>query len=78
MVYYTKTLEPCHPLTQIGEEEHRKLLEFKADEILFRSKHPFRYWFQRMMNWIETGDSEWDGAQYSEQEKYKDGYSYSK
>jgi hypothetical protein len=52
------------------------LLELMADEILFKSKHPFKYWMQRFMNWVRTGDSTWDGAHYTEKEKYKDGYSY--
>ena len=76
MAYDTKTLELAHALSEKGEEEYRLLLELMADEILFKSKHPFKYWFRRFMNWVRTGDSTWDGAHYSEKDKYKDGYSY--
>ena len=76
MVYDSKTHELFHPLTQEGEEAYRLMLELKADEILFKSKHPFKYWIQRLVNFIKTGDSTWDGAHYSEKDKYKDGFSY--
>ena len=76
MVYYTDTLEPCHELTEKGKEEYRRMLELAADEILFKSKHPVKYWLQRLRNLIKYGDSTWDGAHYPEEEKYKDGYSY--
>ena len=33
-----------HGLTPEGEAEYRKMLEEKADEILFRHQHPVR-WF---------------------------------
>lgn len=66
MVYDAETLEPCHTLTKEGEEEYRRMLEFKADEILFKSKHPIRYWASRLRNLLVKGDSSWDGAHYSE------------
>ena len=44
MVYETKSLRICHKLTPEGEEAYRKMLEEKADEILFRHEHPVR-WF---------------------------------
>lgn len=44
MVYYTDTLIPCHRLTRSGEIEYRKMLEEKADEILFKHEHPVRYY----------------------------------
>lgn len=77
MVYYTKTLEPCHSLTEAGEIEYHRLLEEKADEILFRNRHPLKYWWRRLSNYLSCGNSTWDGVHYSESEKYKDGYSYS-
>lgn len=43
MVYYDGTLEVLHNLTDEGQENYRKLLEEKADEILFKQKHPLRY-----------------------------------
>ena len=66
MVYETKTLELCHKLTEEGEREWRILLERKADEILFRAKHPLKYWAQRLRNLIKNGDSTWDGPHYPE------------
>lgn len=78
MVYETKTLELCHPLTEEGEQEYHRLLEEKADEILFRAKHPIKYWTQRIYNLLKTNDSTWLGANYSEEQKYKDGYAYVK
>lgn len=77
MVYDEDTLEPLHCLTEEGEELHWKLLERKADEILFKHKHPFKYWIQRLGNWIKFRDSTWLGPGYKECEKYKDGFSYS-
>lgn len=76
MVYYTNTLEPLHGLTKFGKEMYKKLLEQRADEILFKSKHPIKYWWQRTRNLIRHGDSKWLGPEYSEEEKYKDGFSY--
>ena len=76
MAYFTDTLEPCHRLSDEGEMHLRMLLELKADEILFKHKHPIRYWLQRFVNLLRCGDSTWDGAHYSKEDKYKDGYSY--
>lgn len=78
MVYDSKTLEPLHEMTPDAEEAYRLMLELKADEILFKAKHPVKYWIQRFRNYIKYGDSTWDGAHYSEEEKYKDGFSYTK
>ena len=78
MVYETKTNRVTHSLTDKGEEAYRLLLELKADEILFKAKHPVKYWLQRLRNFWKYGDSTWDGAHYSEKDKYKDGYSYVK
>ena len=52
MVYYSKTLEICHRLTKKGEEEYRKMLEQVADDILFRSKHPFKWIFRRILEFF--------------------------
>ena len=78
MVYDTKTYRVLHPLTKEGEKEYQAMLELVADEILFKSKHPFKYWAQRLWNLIRKGDSTWDGAKYREEEKYKDGFAYRK
>lgn len=76
MAYETDTLELAHALSEKGEEEYRLLLELRADEILFKAKHPFKYWIQRLVNLLKTGNSTWDGAHYPPEKKYKDGYSY--
>ena len=76
MVYDTKTLKPLHPLTEEGKQAYAQMLEMAADEILFKSKHPFKYWAQRLWNLIAKGDSTWDGAKYREEEKYRDGFAY--
>ena len=76
MVYETHTKQVVHALTEKGKEAYRLLLELKADEILFKAKHPVKYWLQRLRNLWKYGDSTWDGAHYSEDEKYKDGFSY--
>jgi hypothetical protein len=52
MVYYSKTLEICHGLTEKGEEEYQKMLEQVADDILFRSKHPFKWFFGRILEFF--------------------------
>ena len=65
-----------HNLSGDGEMAYRHMLELKADELLFKSKHPVRYWIQRIWNLMQTGDSTWDGAHYPEEQKYKDGFSY--
>ena len=77
MVYYKDTLQPLHQLTLAGQETYETILAVKADEILFKHKHPIKYWWQRLMNLLRKGDSEWIGIEYDEQEKYKDGFSYS-
>lgn len=76
MVYESKTFEPCHDLTAEGWLNYSTLLEAEGDEILFKHKHPIRYWTQRLLNWIRLGDSTWLGPNYAEEEKYKDGFSY--
>jgi hypothetical protein len=48
MVYYNKTLIPCHKLTKEGALKYHLLLEKKADEILYRHQHPFKWFFEKM------------------------------
>lgn len=76
MVYYAKTFELLHELTEEGEKAYQKMLEFAADELLFKHKHPIKYWLQRIRNKWLYGDSAWLGPEYPEQEKFKDGFSY--
>lgn len=77
MVYDTNSLKPCHDLTSDGWMSYFAMLERKADEILFKRKHPIKYWWQRLRNLWEFGDSEWLGPEYSEEDEYQDGFSYS-
>jgi len=49
MAYDSDTLEVLHSLTPEGEEHYHKMLEEKADEILFKHQHPFR-WLARKMS----------------------------
>ena len=76
MVYSNDTLEICHELTELGINAYSLILQMKADEILFKAKHPIKYWVQRLKNLIKYGDSTWDGAHYSQKDKYKDGFTY--
>lgn len=50
MVYNTKTLLPCHELSKKGKEQYRKMLESKADEILFKHQHPFKWLVQKIVS----------------------------
>ena len=43
MVYDSDTFKALHPLTEAGEISYRKILEQRADEILFKSQHPFKW-----------------------------------
>lgn len=43
MAYDTKTLEVLHRLTSQGQEHYQKMLEEKADEILFKHEHPIKW-----------------------------------
>ena len=76
MVYDTKTYKVFHQLTEEGQFHYFAMLEHKADELLFKKKHFFLYWWQRVRNWVKTGDSEWIGPEYPDEEKYQDGFSY--
>ena len=44
MVYNSETNKPLHKMTEEGEDAYRLMLELKADEILFKAKHPVKYW----------------------------------
>lgn len=76
MVYIEDTKEVCHELTELGKQAYCLLLELEADEILFKAKHPVKYWISRFKNWYENDDFSWPGANYPECEKYKDGFAY--
>ena len=49
MAYDEKTLQPLHALTERGVEEYHRLLERKADEILYRHSHPVKYFFRKIL-----------------------------
>ena len=36
-------LRPLHQLTKLGDENYKKFLEEKADEILFKYEHPLQW-----------------------------------
>lgn len=38
-----KNLKPLHQLSKQGEEAYNHFLEVKADEILFKHQHPFKW-----------------------------------
>ena len=43
MAFYSDTLEVLHDLTPEGEEHYHKMLEQKADELLFKHQHPVKW-----------------------------------
>lgn len=49
MVYDEKTLQAMHPLTEEGQKAYSEMLERKADEILYRHKHPFKYLIRKIL-----------------------------
>ena len=40
-----KDLKPLHELTEEGKQAYSDFLEKKADEILFKHQHPFKWLF---------------------------------
>ena len=48
MVIDKEELKPLHKLTRKGEEEYKMMLEKKADEILFKHAHPFKWAMQKV------------------------------
>ena len=49
MAYDEETLKPLHGLTEEGRLEYDRLLEEKADEILYRHSHPVRHFFKKIL-----------------------------
>lgn len=45
---YDEDLKPCHELSIEGKASYEKMLERKADEILFKHKHPIRWFAQKI------------------------------
>lgn len=52
MVYYSKTLETLHELTEQGKVEYQKMLDAAADDILFRAQHPIKWLFSRILSFF--------------------------
>ena len=52
MVYDLETFAVLHRLTPEGEKRYRQFLEDKGTEIIFRSEHPVRYWFGRIIGFF--------------------------
>ena len=50
MSYDNDTLNILHGLTPEGQINYSKMLEQKADEILFKNKHPFKWLIARMLS----------------------------
>ena len=50
MAYDTETLQVLHDLTPEGEDHYHKMLEEKADEILFKHEHPLKWVIQKIHN----------------------------
>lgn len=46
-------LRPLHQLTESGKEHYRAFLEEKADEILFKHKHPVKWIAQKIKSCFE-------------------------
>lgn len=40
---YDEDLRPCHRLSKEGKASYEKMLERKADEILFKHEHPIKW-----------------------------------
>ena len=48
---YDEDLRPCHGLSKEGKASYEKMLERKADEILFKHEHPFKWFVQKFILW---------------------------
>lgn len=53
MVIDEETLVPLHELTEEGKEIYRRYLEYRADEILFKDKHPLVYLYEYIKDMIK-------------------------
>lgn len=53
MVYECETLKLCHNLTEKGEFEYHKLLDYYADQILFENKYPLFSKIMKIMNFFK-------------------------
>ena len=52
MVIDDKKLIPLHELTEEGERNYQKFLEDRADEIIYKSEHPFKYLFEKLFDFF--------------------------
>ena len=46
-------LRPMHGLTELGKDSYEKMLEQRADEILFMNEHPFRWMLREIKSWFK-------------------------
>lgn len=47
MVFETKTFILLHKLTADAKEKYEKILEDEATRIIFKNRHPIRYFFKK-------------------------------
>lgn len=52
MVIDNKELKPLHELTEEGKRNYQKFLEDRADEIIYKSEHPFKYLFGKILDFF--------------------------
>ena len=52
MVIDNKELKPLHELTEEGKRNYQKFLEDRADEIIYKSEHPFKYFFGKILDFF--------------------------
>ena len=50
MVIDPETLEPLHPLSEEGKTAYDNFLLHRADEIIFKSTHPFLWIIHSILN----------------------------
>lgn len=53
MAFDKDTLEILHNLTKEGQERYQDMLEKKADEIIFKSKHPLKWAMQELSKFFK-------------------------
>lgn len=58
MVYDSDTFKALHMLTEAGEISYRKILEQRADEILFKNRHPFKWAISKIREMITSKEVE--------------------
>ena len=49
---FDEELRPLHKLSKSGEQAYRKMLEQKADEILFKHEHPIKWFIEKIKEFL--------------------------